>query len=30
MVQDPHKVLGISEGASQDEIKQAYRRKAKE
>lgn len=30
MVQDPYKVLGISEGASQDEIKQAYRRKAKE
>jgi len=30
MVQDPYKVLGIQEGASQDEIKRAYRRKAKE
>ena len=30
MVQDPYKVLGIQEGASEDEIKRAYRRKAKE
>lgn len=30
MVDDPYKVLGISRGASQDEIKKAYRRKAKE
>lgn len=30
MVQDPYKVLGVSEGASQDEIKRAYRKKAKE
>jgi len=30
MVTDPYKVLGISQGASQDEIKRAYRRKAKE
>lgn len=30
MVQDPYKVLGISEGASKEEIKKAYRRKAKE
>lgn len=27
---DPYKVLGISPGASQDEIKKAYRKKAKE
>lgn len=30
MVDDPYKVLGISPGASQDEIKKAYRRKTKE
>ena len=30
MVDDPYKVLGITQGASQDEIKRAYRRKAKE
>lgn len=30
MIQDPYKVLGIPEGASQDEIKKAYRKKAKE
>lgn len=30
MVEDPYKVLGLSEGASKDEIKKAYRKKAKE
>ncbi len=30
MIDDPYKVLGISPGASQDEIKKAYRKKAKE
>jgi len=30
MIDDPYKVLGISPGASQDEIKKAYRRKTKE
>lgn len=30
MVQDPYKVLDIQPGASQDEIKRAYRKKAKE
>ena len=30
MVQDPYKVLGVAQGASQDEIKKAYRKKAKE
>ena len=30
MIDDPYKVLGISPGATQDEIKKAYRRKTKE
>ena len=30
MVIDPHKVLGVAPGASQEEIKKAYRQKAKE
>ena len=30
MLDDPHAVLGISKDASQDEIKRAYRKKAKE
>ena len=30
MVQDPYKVLGIQRGASKEEIKKAYRKKAKE
>lgn len=30
MVSDPYKVLGVERGASQDEIKRAYRKKAKE
>ena len=30
MIDDPYKVLGISQGASEDEIKKAYRKKAKE
>lgn len=30
MVNDPHKVLGVAPGASADEIKKAYRQKAKE
>ncbi len=30
MINDPHKVLGVSENATQDEIKRAYRKKAKE
>lgn len=30
MVEDPYQVLGISHGATEDEIKKAYRRKAKE
>ena len=30
MVDDPYKVLGVQPGASQEEIKRAYRRKAKE
>ena len=30
MIDDPYKVLGVSQGAGQDEIKKAYRRLAKE
>jgi len=30
MIQDPYKVLGVSQGASADEIKKAYRQRAKE
>lgn len=30
MVDDPYKVLGVSRDASKDEIKRAYRAKAKE
>ena len=30
MMEDPYKVLGLSEGASKEEIKKAYRKKAKE
>ena len=30
MTDDPYKVLGLSEGASKEEIKKAYRKKAKE
>ncbi len=30
MVNDPHQLLGVPQGASQEEIKRAYRRKAKE
>ena len=30
MIDDPYKVLGVEKGATQEEIKRAYRRKAKE
>ena len=30
MIKDPYQVLGISPGAAPDEIKRAYRQKAKE
>ena len=30
MITDPYKVLGISQRASKDEIRKAYRKKAKE
>ena len=30
MIDDPYKVLGLSPGASQEEIKRAYRQKVKE
>lgn len=30
MINDPYKVLDVPQGASQDEIKKAYRKKAKE
>ena len=30
MARDPYQVLGVQRGASQDEIKRAYRQKAKE
>lgn len=30
MIQDPYKILGVSEGASQEEIKKAYRKKTRE
>jgi len=30
MIDDPYKVLGITQGASEEEIKKAYRKKAKE
>ncbi|WP_407717618.1 J domain-containing protein, partial [Floccifex porci] len=30
MVQDPYRVLGIDKNATEEEIKKAYRKKAKE
>ena len=30
MVEHPHRILGVSENATQDEIKKAYRQKTKE
>lgn len=30
MIDDPHRVLGVPQGATEDEIKKAYRKKAKE
>lgn len=30
MIDDPHRILGVPQGATEDEIKKAYRKKAKE